>query len=243
MTEILYGRHPVREALKIGRPLNKILVARGLGGAAVQEIRNLALARGVPVQTVDRQALDRLAGGVHQGFLAFAAPKEYVSLDDILEKANKPPFLLVLDHVTDPRNLGAILRTAAAAGVDGVVIPMRRAAGITGEAAKTAAGAIEHLPVTRVTNISRTLRYLKGLGFWIIGADPEAPQLLWEATLTGPIAIVIGGEDTGLSRVVQKECDYLVRIPMTEKIASLNVSVAAALLLYEVVRQRQQTDA
>jgi len=244
LTEILYGRHPVREALRTGRPLNKILVARGLGGATVQEIRNLALARGVPVQTVDRQALDRLAGGgVHQGFLAFAAPKEYVTLDDILDKAKTPPFLLVLDHITDPRNLGAILRTAAAAGVDGVVIPTRRAAAITGEAAKAAAGAIEHLPVARVTNISRTLRYLKEQGFWIVGADPEASQPLWEAALTGPIAIVIGGEDTGLSRVVQKECDCLVRIPMTERTASLNASVAAALFLYEVVRQRRQADA
>lgn len=244
MTEILYGRHPVKEALKSGRPLNKILVARGIGGPAFQEIRNLAITRGIPVQTVDKQALDRLAaGGVHQGFLAFAAAKEYVTVEDILEKAKDPPFILVLDHITDPRNLGAIIRTAAAAGVDGVIIPTRRAAGITSEAAKAAAGAVEHVLVARVTNISRTLRELKAKGFWIAGADPAGPALLWETKFTGPIAIVIGGEDTGLGRVVQKECDFLVRIPMSDKITSLNASVAAALLLYEVVRQRQKANA
>jgi len=244
LTEILYGRHPVKEALKTGRPLNKILVARGLGRAALQEIRSLAIARRVPVQTVDRQVLDRLAaGGVHQGFIAFAAPKEYVTVDDILDRAQEPPFLLVLDHITDPRNLGAILRTAAAAGVDGVIIPTRRAAGITGEAAKAAAGTVEHLLVARVTNISRTLHQLKECGLSIVGAEPHAPHLLWEARLTGPITVVIGGEDTGLSRVVKRECDFLVRIPMTPKTTSLNASVAAALLLYEVVRQRQQPNA
>ncbi|MEW6448625.1 MAG: 23S rRNA (guanosine(2251)-2'-O)-methyltransferase RlmB [Bacillota bacterium] len=241
---MLYGRHPVREALKSGRPLNKILIARGQSGPLFQEIRGLASARGIPLQLVDRQALDRItSGGVHQGYLAFAAVKEYVTVDDILAGAKGSPLVVVLAHITDPRNLGAILRTAAAAGVDGVIIPSRRAAGLSGEAAKAAAGAIEHVAVARVTNITRTLRYLKEKGFWIVGAEAGAPVLLWEVQLTGALAVVIGGEATGLGRTVQKECDYKVRIPMSGKIASLNASVAAALVLYEVVRQRWKADA
>lgn len=244
MTEILYGRHPVREALKSGRPLNKILIARGLGGPVFQEIRGLATARGVPLQLVERQALDRMtSGGVHQGYLAFAAVKEYVTVDDILVGAKEPPLVVVLAHITDPRNLGAIMRTAAAAGIDGLIIPSRRAAGLSGEVAKAAAGATEHVPVARVTNIARTLRYLKERGFWIVGAEAGAPAVLWEVQLTGALAVVIGGEAAGLGRTIQKECDYKVRIPMSGKIASLNASVAAALVLYEVFRQRRKADA
>lgn len=244
MTEILYGRHPVKEALKAGRPLNKILVARGLGGSMFQEIRSLAVARGIPVQLVDREALDRLtAHSVHQGYLAFAAGKEYATVDDILDKAQEQPLIMVLAYITDPRNLGAILRTSVAAGADGVIIPTRRATGLTGEVAKAAAGALEHIPVARVTNMSRTLRYLKERGLWVVGAEADAPAVLWDVKLTGPLALVIGGEATGLGRVVQKECDHLVRIPILGKITSLNASVAAALVLYEVIRQRRETDA
>ncbi|HIE11881.1 MAG TPA: 23S rRNA (guanosine(2251)-2'-O)-methyltransferase RlmB [Desulfotomaculum sp.] len=244
MTEILYGRHPIREALRSGRPLNKILIARGLGGPVFREIRGLAAARGIRLQLVDRRALDRIAsGGVHQGYLAFAAVKEYVTVDDILVGAEEPPLLVVLAHITDPRNLGAILRTAAAAGVDGVIIPSRRAAGLSGEVAKAAAGAVEQVPVARVTNIARTLRCLKERGFWIVGAEAGAPAVLWEVRLTGAIAVVIGGETAGLGRTIQKECDYKVRIPMSGKIASLNASVAAAVVLYEVFRQRYRADA
>ncbi|MEW6173606.1 MAG: 23S rRNA (guanosine(2251)-2'-O)-methyltransferase RlmB [Bacillota bacterium] len=241
---MLYGRHPVKEALRSGRPLNKILVARGLGGPLFHEVRSMAVAKGIPLQLVDRQALDRLAaGGVHQGYLAFPAGKEYVSVDDILNKAKKPPLLVVLSHVTDPRNLGAILRTAAASGVDGVVVPTRRAAGLTGEVAKAAAGAAEYMSVARVTNIARTLRELKKHGLWVLGAEAGAREVFWDLKLTGPLAVVIGGEESGLGRVVQKECDLLARIPVVGNITSLNASVAAALVLYEVIRQRREADA
>jgi 23S rRNA (guanosine2251-2'-O)-methyltransferase len=209
-----------------------------------QEIRNLAVSRGVPVQTVDRQALDRLtAGGVHQGYLAFAAGKEYSTVDDILIKAKEQPLVMVLAHITDPRNLGAILRTAVACGLDGVIIPARRAAGLTGEVAKASAGAVENMPVARVTNIRQTLVYLKERGFWVAGAEADAPALLWDVKLTGPLAVVIGGEAAGLGRVVRKECDVVVRIPTAAGMPSLNASVAAALILYEVVRQRREADA
>lgn len=244
MTEVLYGRHPVKEALKSGRPLNKILVARGLGGPVFQEIKGLATARGIPLQLVDRQALDRItSGGVHQGYLAFASVKEYATVDDIIIGAKEPPLIVVLAHISDPRNLGAILRTAAAAGVDGVIIPSRRAAGLSGEVAKASAGAIEHIPVARVTNIARALRSLKERGFWIVGAEADAQASLWEVELTGALAVVIGGEAAGLGRTIQKECDYRVRIPMYGKVGSLNASVAAALVLYEVFRQRRKADA
>jgi 23S rRNA (guanosine2251-2'-O)-methyltransferase len=244
LAEVLYGRHPVREALRAGRPLNKILIARGLGGPVLQEVKSLAAARGVPVQLVERRVLDRFAaGGTHQGYLAFPAAKEYVDVDDILSKAQEPPLVVVLAHVTDPRNLGAILRTAAATGADGVFIPARRAAGLTAEALKAAAGAAEYVPVARVNNISRTLRYLKERGFWVVGAEATAPEVLWNVELKGPVAVVLGGEDSGLGRAVQKECDFLIRIPMVGKMTSLNVSVAAALVLYEVFRQRQEAHA
>jgi 23S rRNA (guanosine2251-2'-O)-methyltransferase len=244
MPEVLYGRHPVKEALKTGRPLNKILVARGLGGPLFHEIKNLAVSRGITVQVVDRQALDRLtAGGVHQGCLAFTAGKAYSTVDDILTQAKEQPLVVVLAHITDPRNLGAILRTAVACGADGVIIPARRAAGLTGEVAKASAGAVEHIPVARVTNIRHTLIYLKEHGFWVAGAEADAPALLWDLKLTGPLAVVVGGEASGLGRVIRKECDFVVRIPTAARMPSLNASVAAALVLYEVVRQRREADA
>jgi 23S rRNA (guanosine2251-2'-O)-methyltransferase len=244
MSEVLYGRHPVKEALKTGRPLNKILVARGLGGPMFHEIKNLAVSRGVPFQTVDRQALDRLAaGGVHQGYLAFSAGKEYSTVDDILIKAKEQPLIVVLAHITDPRNLGAIIRTAVACDVDGVIIPARRAAGLTGEAAKASAGAVENMPVARVTNLRQTLVYLKEHGFWVVGAEADAHALLWDVKLTGPLAVVIGGEASGLGRVVRKECDLVVRIPAAAGMPSLNASVAAAVILYEAIRQRREADA
>ncbi|MGQ9497681.1 MAG: 23S rRNA (guanosine(2251)-2'-O)-methyltransferase RlmB [Desulfotomaculales bacterium] len=236
---MICGRNPVREALRAGRPMHKIIVA-GKGNGALREITSLARARGVPVQFADRAALDRLTGGVrHQGVAALAAPVGYADPDGLVAGKEKP-LLVALARVQDPRNLGAVVRTAEAAGADGVVIPARRAAGITPAAEKASAGALAYLPVARVTNLARFLEQMKEKGLWVVGADPEAEQVYWDADLRGPLVLVVGGEEAGLGRAVRAACDVLVRVPMTGKVGSLNASVAAALLIYEVVRQRRQ---
>ncbi len=236
---MICGRNPVREALRAGRPVHKIIVA-GKGNGALREIATLARARGVPVQFADRAALDRLTGGVrHQGVVALAAPVGYADPDGLVAGKERP-LLVALAGVQDPRNLGAVVRTAEAAGADGVVIPARRAAGITPAAEKAAAGALAHLPVARVTNLARFLEQMKEKGLWVVGADPEAEQVYWDADLRGPLVLVVGGEEAGLGRVVRAACDLLVRVPMTGRVGSLNASVAAALLIYEVLRQRRQ---
>ncbi|HAG06598.1 MAG TPA: 23S rRNA (guanosine(2251)-2'-O)-methyltransferase RlmB [Peptococcaceae bacterium] len=237
--DVICGRNPVREALRAGRPVHKIIVA-GKGNGALREIATLARARGVPVQFADRAALDRLTGGVrHQGVVALAAPVGYADPDGLVAGKERP-LLVALAGVQDPRNLGAVVRTAEAAGADGVVIPARRAAGITPAAEKAAAGALAHLPVARVTNLARFLEQMKEKGLWVVGADPEAEQVYWDADLRGPLVLVVGGEEAGLGRVVRAACDLLVRVPMTGRVGSLNASVAAALLIYEVLRQRRQ---
>ncbi|HHW43735.1 23S rRNA (guanosine(2251)-2'-O)-methyltransferase RlmB [Desulfofundulus thermobenzoicus] len=232
------GRHAVKEALLAGRAVNKILVARG--ATNLQEIIHLARERRIPVQQVERVYLDRLVPQVpHQGVAALAAPREYLSVEEILAlAAGEDPFLILLDEITDPHNLGAILRTADAAGVHGVIIPRRRAAALTPAVVKASAGAVEHVPVARVANLARTIARLQERGLWVVGADPAAPQIYWDARLDGPIALVIGGEDRGLGRLVREKCDFLVSLPMAGRVGSLNASVAAALLAYEVVRQR-----
>ena len=237
--DVICGRNPVREALRAGRPMHKIIMA-GKGNGALREITSLARARGVPVQFADRAALDRLTGGVrHQGVAALAAPVGYADPDGLVAGKEKP-LLVALAGVQDPRNLGAVVRTAEAAGADGVVIPARRAAGITPAAEKASAGALAYLPVARVTNLARFLEQMKEKGLWVVGADPEAEQVYWDADLRGPLVLVVGGEEAGLGRAVRAACDLLVRVPMTGKVGSLNASVAAALLIYEVVRQRRQ---
>jgi len=237
--DVICGRNPVREALRAGRPIHKIIVA-GKGNGALREITSLARARGVPVQFADRAVLDRLTGGVrHQGVAALAAPVGYADPDGLVAWKEKP-LLVALAGVQDPRNLGAVVRTAEAAGADGVVIPARRAAGITPAAEKASAGALAYLPVARVTNLARFLEQMKEKGLWVVGADPEAEQVYWDADLRGPLVLVVGGEEAGLGRAVRAACDLLVRVPMTGKVGSLNASVAAALLIYEVVRQRRQ---
>lgn len=234
---VIYGRNPVREALRGGRTLHKVLVARGADPRLFRELRELARPAGIPVQVVERLLLDQVTGGAaHQGVAATVSVKDFVAAEALLTGEN--PLLVVLNAVQDPRNLGAILRTAEAAGVDGAVVPSRRAAPLTPAAAKTAAGAVEYLPVARVTNIALTLREFKQKGLWVVGADPQAPVSYWDADLGGPLALVIGGESAGLGRAVHAECDSLVRIPMSGRVGSLNASVAAALLIYEAVRQR-----
>lgn len=241
--DVLAGRNPVREALVAGRPLERLLVAQGAGGPALAEILRLAAERGIAVQTVDRRRLDRLAEGhVHQGVVAVAAPRAYVPLDEVLRRAEKggePPLLLLLDEVQDPHNLGSLLRSADGAGAHGVVVPKRRSAGLTMTVARTSAGAVEHVPVAQVSNLVQTIRTLQERGLWVVGADMAAEQDLWDADLTGPLAVVIGGEDKGLGRLVRESCDFLVRIPMRGRVNSLNAGVAGALVLFEIARQRR----
>jgi 23S rRNA (guanosine2251-2'-O)-methyltransferase len=232
---ILSGIHPVAEALRTNRPLDRVLVAQGAGGPRVQEIIDMARRASVPVRFEPRPALDRLAGTpAHQGVVAMGAAREYAELDDLASSE----MVVVLDGVEDPHNLGAIVRTAHAAGAGGIVIPERRAASITDVAAKAAAGAMEHLPVARVTNINRALEELKQRGFWIYGLDERGGEDYDRVEYNRPTAIVLGGEGKGLHEQVRKHCDAVVRIPMAGKISSLNVSVAAGIVLFEWRRRR-----
>jgi 23S rRNA (guanosine2251-2'-O)-methyltransferase len=227
----LAGIHPVREALRAGRGLDRILIARGAGGPRLQEIIDLARQQSVPVRFEPREALDRASNSAaHQGVLAFGAAERYAELDEIAVNAQ---LLVVLDGVEDPHNLGAIIRTAHAAGAAAVVVPDRRAAGLTETVAKAAAGALEHLPVVRVGNVNQTLETLKARGFWIYGLDERATHLYSETDYAKPTVIVLGGEGQGLHQLVKKHCDVLVRIPMSGAISSLNVSVAAGIVLFE----------
>jgi len=233
---ILSGIHPVAEALRGKRPLDRILVAKGAGGPRVQEIIDLARQASVPVRFEARNSLDRLAGSpAHQGVVAMGAAQKYADI----EKAAEGELVVVLDGVEDPHNLGAIIRTAHAAGASSVVIPERRAASVTDVVAKAAAGALEHLPVARVTNINRTLENLKERGFWIYGLDERGEQDYDQVDYGSPTAFVMGGEGKGLHEQVRKHCDVLVRIPMAGKISSLNVSVATGVVLFEWNRRRR----
>jgi len=233
----------VREALRGGRPVNKIMMVKESNAGPLREIFALAREKGILVQKVDKQALNKFVQETaHQGVIALVAPKAYVAVEEIIEavRPGEEPFLLLLDEISDPHNLGAILRTADAAGVHGVIIPRRRSAPLTPTVAKSSAGAIEHVPVARVANIAQTIDTLKKRGIWLIGAEPGGQELFWDVPLDGPLALVIGGEDKGLGRLVKDRCDVLVRLPMFGQVNSLNASVAAALLVYEVIRQRRK---
>jgi 23S rRNA (guanosine2251-2'-O)-methyltransferase len=231
---ILSGIHPIAEALKTGRPLDRILVAQGAGGPRLQEIIDLARRASVQVRFEPRAALDRLAGSsAHQGVVALGAAKPYADLD----QAARSELVVVLDGVEDPHNLGAIIRTAHAAGAGSIVVPERRAAGVTDVVAKAAAGALEHLPVARVTNVNRALEDLKKRGFWIYGLDQRGTETYDQVKFATPTALVFGGEGSGLHELVRRHCDVLVRIPMAGAISSLNVSVAAGVVLFEWKRR------
>lgn len=242
MSEIIYGRKPVFEALKNQSPMEKLyLLESGEGG--LKPIEALARESRVPFSRVPGDKLSQLAGtSHHQGVVAVLSAREYADLEEILALALKspdPPFLLALEEVQDPHNLGSLIRTAEAAGVHGILIPKRHAVGLTGTVSKVAAGALEYMPVARVSNIGYTLKELKKQGFWIIGADEDAEKNYTKTDLTGPVALVLGGEDRGLSLPVRKECDLLVRIPMKGRINSLNVGVAGGVLIFEIMRQRK----
>jgi 23S rRNA (guanosine2251-2'-O)-methyltransferase len=235
---LLSGIHPIAEALRAGRPLERLVVAQGAGGPRLQEIIDMARRAGVPVRFEPRAALDRLAGSsAHQGVVALGAARQYAGLD----AAAACELVVALDGVEDPHNLGAIIRTAHAAGAGAVIIPERRAATLTDVVGKAAAGALEHLPVVKVTNINRTLEELKDRGFWIYGLDERGTETYDRAEFATPTALVFGGEGKGLHEQVRKHCDALVRIPMAGQISSLNVSVAAGVVLFEWKRRRSKT--
>lgn len=237
---VLYGIHAVEEALSSGRPLERLLIARGRGGSRLHELLAAAQAANTTVRFVGRDELDRLAGTAkHQGVIALVGSKRYLDLEDLLALAKPPALFLLLDGVEDPRNLGSILRTAYCAGVAGVVLPERRAAGVTPAAEKVSAGASEHIPVARVTNLGRALERLQQTGCWLVGLDERAEKPFTALDYTGPIGLVLGGEGKGLHEHVRGKCDFVVSIPTFGVIRSLNVAVAAGVVLYEVVRQRQ----
>lgn len=242
--DVLVGRNAVTEALKSGRGINKLWIASGDREGSVSEIAALAKERGIVVQYVERAKIEALAGGHrHQGVLAYVAPVPYAELDDILkaaEEKGEAPFLVLLDELEDPHNLGALLRTADATGVHGILIPKRRSVSLNATVAKTSAGAVEYVPVARIGNIAQTLKKLKEKGFWVAGADMDGEEAYYEADLTGPLVLVVGSEGRGMSRLTKEACDFIVSMPMVGRINSLNASVAGSILMYESMRQRLQ---
>lgn len=238
---ILFGRNAVIEALKSGREIDKILIQKGEKEGSVIKIISAAKAKSIVTLEVEKSKLDELTGREkHQGVVAYVAAHEYVSVEEILEDAaakGETAFVLILENIQDPHNLGAIIRTAHTAGVHGIIIPKRRAVGLTGTVAKASAGALEHTKVAKVSNITQTIKELQQKGLWIACADMDG-KVLFEENLTGPIGIVVGSEGEGVSKLTKQTCDYVVSVPMYGKVTSLNASVAASLMVYEVVRQR-----
>ncbi len=244
----LSGFHAVEEALRAGRALERIVIASGRRGARLEELVRLARQRGVPVRFEAREQVDRLAGSrEHQGIVALAAAQQALALEDLVTKVaaqsaqqERSALLILLDGIEDPQNLGAVVRTALAAGAGGVVIPERRAAGLTETVARASAGALAHLRVARVTNLVRAMEQLKEAGYWLIGLDERAEKSYTEVDFTPPVGIVLGGEGKGLHELTRKCCDFVVSIPTSGPVRSLNVSVAAAVVLFEAVRQRKR---
>ena len=240
--DVVIGRNAVTEALRSGRSINKILVAQGDRQGSIKEVIALAKEKGIILQETEYRRLDEIAmGHRHQGVIAYAAPVDYVELEDILQIAEakgEPPFLILLDELEDPHNLGAILRTADAAGVHGVLIPKRRSCPLSATVAKTSAGAVEYVPVARIGNVAQTIKLLKEKNMWVVGADMDGDKDYYEADLTGALVLVVGSEGRGISRLAKENCDFLVRLPMNGHINSLNASVASSILMYESVKQR-----
>ena len=236
------GKNAVMEALKAGRPLDKIYIARGEQDKALRFIAQKGKAAGAVISEVDRRKLDAMSvTHAHQGVIAVAAVREYSTVADILALAaekGEAPLVVVCDEISDPHNLGAIIRTAECAGAHGVVIPKHRSAGITAVVEKTSAGAVEHVAVARVVNLAAALKELQEAGVWVFGTAADGEKSLWEADLKGPAALVIGSEGSGMSRLTRESCDFLLSIPLRGRVSSLNASNAAAVVLYEAVRQR-----
>ncbi len=241
MADVIFGRNPVIEALKSGREIEKVLISSAEGSAA--KIVAMAKERKIPLIRTEKRTLDKMAAGaVHQGVAAYISAYAYKDVDDILKKASdagEEPFVVILDNIEDPHNLGAIMRTAECAGVHGIIIPKRNACGLTETVAKTSAGAIEYVPCVRVTNIVRAIEDLKDKGFWIAACDMGGREY-YKTDLRGKLAVVIGSEGSGISKLVKENCDFTVSMPMVGNITSLNASNAAAVLMYEVRRQRDE---
>ena len=237
------GRNSVIELLESGKDINKIFITRGEKHGSINKIISMAKQRKIIIVEKDKKQMDSMAKiQNYQGVIAQVPPFEYCEVEDILEYAkskNEDPFLLILDGIEDPHNLGSIIRTAETAGVHGVIIPKRRAAAVNGTVNKVSAGAVEHMKIARVTNISDTIEKLKEEGLWICGTDINTNKYYYEQDLTGPIGIVIGNEGSGMSKLVTKSCDFLVKIPMLGKVTSLNASVSTGIVLYEAVKQRK----
>ncbi len=240
---MIEGRNAVIEALRAGKPIDKLFVLDGAQDGPIQTIKREAKKRDTMIRFVTKERLDQLsATGKHQGVIAYAAAYEYAEVEDILAAArakDEPPFIILLDNIEDPHNLGAIVRTANLAGAHGVIIPKNRAAGLTAAVARTSAGALNYTPVARVTNLGKTMEELKKKGLWFVCADMDGTTM-YDLDLTGPIGLVIGSEGDGVGRLVKEKCDYVASIPMKGDIDSLNASVAAGILAYEIVRQRFQ---
>ncbi len=242
LSDQIEGRNSVIELLESDRDINKILIAKGERHGSINKIISIAKQRKIVIAEVERQKLNAISKtDNHQGVIAIVPPFNYSSVDDILNEAKQKKedlFILILDGIEDPHNLGSIIRTAETAGVHGVIIPKRRAASVNATVSKVSSGAVEHVKIARVNNLNETIKYLKEQGLWICGTDGEAKTYYYNQDLKGPIAIVIGSEGFGMSKLVKENCDFLVKIPMKGKITSLNASVSAGIVTYEVVKQR-----
>ncbi|MBO4816430.1 MAG: 23S rRNA (guanosine(2251)-2'-O)-methyltransferase RlmB [Clostridia bacterium] len=242
ISDQIEGRNSVLELLESDRDINKILIAKGEKHGSINKIITLAKQRKIVIAEVERQKLNAISETKnHQGVIAIVPPFNYVEVEDILNEAREKkedPFILILDGIEDPHNLGSIIRTAETAGVHGVIIPKRRAASVNATVSKTSAGAVEHVKIARVNNINETIKYLKENDIWICGTDGEAKDYYFNQNLKGRLAIVIGSEGFGMSRLVKENCDFLVKIPMNGKATSLNASVSAGIVIYEAVKQR-----
>ncbi len=237
MSDIVIGRNSVIETIKSGRSVNKLLIQNGRKEGSINKIIKIAKDRNLHIEYVDGKKLNAITKENHQGVIAYVPPYDYKNLDDILESVDNP-FIIVCDEITDTHNLGSILRTADAVGVDAVIIPERRSVSLNETVAKTSVGAIEYVPVCREKNIARTIEKLKKHNIWVFGADMAGEKAYYDADLSGSVALVVGSEGKGISRLVKERCDFLVRIPMVGKISSLNASVAASILMYEVFKKR-----
>jgi 23S rRNA (guanosine2251-2'-O)-methyltransferase len=239
--EYIIGRNPVMEAIRAGRDINKIWISEGANKGQIHKLIELANENKVLIQTAPNKKLDSMVEGNHQGVVAHVAAYEYAELDDLFtlaEKRNEQPFFLILDEIEDPHNLGSIMRTADAVGAHGIIIPKRRAVGLTAAVAKSSTGAIEYIPVARVTNLARTIEDLKERGLWIVGTDAKGADDYRNLDGNMSIGLIIGSEGKGMSRILREKCDFLIKLPMVGKVTSLNASVAASLLMYEVYRKR-----
>lgn len=244
MASLISGRQPVLEALKAGEQIEKIFLLRGAHGSVIEAIRNLARKRGIPIVEADKQRMQQLSPqALSQGIVALKQEKGFVEVEELLQRAEErgePPFLLVLDEIEDPHNLGALIRSAECAGVHGVIIPKHHSSPITATVEKASAGATAYMPIAKVTNIAQTLDELKKSGLWILGTDADGDRPYYEADLDGPLALVVGNEGKGIRKLVKEKCDFLVRIPLYGRVQSLNASVAGAIVMFEVARVRSK---